>query len=381
MRELLVIMGSGETSPTMVGVHKEAARRPAVLLDTPYAFQENAADISRRACAYFARSVGLPVEVAAKPEDLETAGWIFSGPGSPTYALERWRGPVAETLRQSAATLVFASAAACVLGRVAVPVYEIYKVGADPCWHDGLDLLGDLGLNVAVVPHYDNAEGGTHDTRFAYLGERRLRRMEAALPDGTAVLGVDEHTAVLIDDRVRVRGRGGLTVRRAGASTVVPAGETLTLDELRALTRGGAVRRTPARTAAPAEPPRPTLKQTVLDARARFAAAEPAERVRLILGLEAAIADWTDDTEEDEGTDWARAVLRSLVTRLGASAALNGAVPALVAVRDELRAAGLYPLADRVRDALASGGVHLRDTPAGTFWDVGGQDARSRETS
>ena len=64
---ILAIMGSGETSPTMVTVHKAlvgelgVTRPDAVLLDTPYAFQENAADISARAVAYFASSVGLDV--------------------------------------------------------------------------------------------------------------------------------------------------------------------------------------------------------------------------------------------------------------------------------------------------------------------------------
>ncbi len=68
---LLVIMGSGETSPTMVTIHKELAarlgsgRHSAILLDTPYSFQENAADISARAQAYFARSVGLEVAVVS----------------------------------------------------------------------------------------------------------------------------------------------------------------------------------------------------------------------------------------------------------------------------------------------------------------------------
>ncbi|MFD2353107.1 hypothetical protein ACFSTC_33200 [Nonomuraea ferruginea] len=92
MPGLLVLMGSGETSPTMVEVHRAAARRlrpgaRAVLLDTPYAFQENAADISARARRYFARSVGLDVEVAP---GVAGADWVFSGPGSPTYALDRW---------------------------------------------------------------------------------------------------------------------------------------------------------------------------------------------------------------------------------------------------------------------------------------------------
>ncbi len=181
-------MGSGETSPTMVTIHKALvaklgnADHGAILLDTPYAFQENASEISARARSYFARSVGLKVEVAsdaapARLAAIRSADWVFCGPGSPSYALARWRGgPVADALRDRIAAgtgiTVIASAAAAVTGFVAVPVYEIYKVGAEPHWLDGLDLFGVLGLKVAVIPHYDNAEGGTHDTRFCYLGER-----------------------------------------------------------------------------------------------------------------------------------------------------------------------------------------------------------------
>ena len=94
---------------------------------------------------------------------------------------------------------VLASAAAATIGFAAVPVYEIYKAGAAPHWLDGLDLLGVLGLKVAVIPHYDNAEGGNHDTRYCYLGERRLSRLERDLPADAAVLGVDEHTAAIFD--------------------------------------------------------------------------------------------------------------------------------------------------------------------------------------
>src|SRR5215475_306728 len=116
--QVLAIMGSGETSPTMVTVHKALVAglggqpAEALLLQTPYAFQENCADISARARQYFARSVGLTVGVfpdddepagqgdgpgpntgagpagpaAARLAPLRTAGWVFSGPGSPTYA-------------------------------------------------------------------------------------------------------------------------------------------------------------------------------------------------------------------------------------------------------------------------------------------------------
>ena len=122
--------------------------------------------------------------------------------------------------------VVFASAAALTLGRWTVPVYEIYKVGEDPHWLDGLDLLRHTGIDGLVIPHFNNAEGGNHDTRFCYLGARRLAVMRSLLPAAMTIIGVDEHTALTIDldaalasvsglgtvtiiDRFRVRCVGG----------------------------------------------------------------------------------------------------------------------------------------------------------------------------
>ncbi|MEV4188912.1 hypothetical protein AB0J28_46505, partial [Streptosporangium canum] len=72
--------------------------------------------------------------------------------------------------RARAGVTVLASAAACTAGIAAVPVYEIYKVGAEPHWREGLDLLGALGVQVAVIPHYDNAEGGPDGPRWTVRG-------------------------------------------------------------------------------------------------------------------------------------------------------------------------------------------------------------------
>src|SRR5579864_5519484 len=111
MPRLLCIMGSGETTPTMVSVHADLLSRlgprpvPAVLLDTPFGFQENAADISEKTVAYFRERVGFPIAVAtfrnreeATPLEYETmlsrvaeARYVFAGPGSPSYALRQWR--------------------------------------------------------------------------------------------------------------------------------------------------------------------------------------------------------------------------------------------------------------------------------------------------
>jgi len=450
--QVLAIMGSGETSPTMVTVHKALVAgmggQPAgaLLLQTPYAFQENCADISARARQYFDRSVGLTVSVfpddepagqghgpgaglaAARLTPLRTAGWVFSGPGSPTYALARWDASgVSQALRDRIAAghglTVMASAAAATIGCATLPVYEIYKAGADPHWLGGLDLLGLLGLPVALIPHYNNTEGGTHDTRYCYLGERRLARMERELPAGAAVLGVDEHTAAVIDlaaATLAVTGRGTVTIRRAGQSTVLPAGTILSLADLRGLIRGearaagvtGAAGRTsPEASGSPASPddrdtgfaaPLPLPELTAL-ARERFEAADRAGdvpgMVTAILDLEAAITDWATDTEEDQGTAQSRAVLRGLITALGQRTAelaaraarparLAGLIPAaggscapsgplgavvepLLTLRAELREQGAWPAADTIRDALTAAGFQLQDTADGTRWTLG----------
>ncbi|MFB4263866.1 hypothetical protein [Nonomuraea sp. GTA35] len=395
MPGLLVLMGSGETSPTMVEIHRAAARTlragaRAVLLDTPYAFQENHADISARARGYFARSVGLDVEVASA---IAGADWVFSGPGSPTYALDRWAGSgvagdLRARIRARAGVTVLASAAACTAGLATVPVYEIYKVGAEPHWREGIDLLEPLGLRAVLIPHFDNAEGGTHDTRYCYLGERRLSRMERELPPGTAVLGLDEHTALIIDlesESVRVAGRGGLTVRRPGSLAILPTGTTTDLGELRRLAEGraGAPVPLPPLDAVADAPAEVTLEETIRSCEELFkTAADRPDMVaaaQAVLDLEAEIVKWAADTEEDAGgVEQARELMRLLIARLGELAQAAGrrseGLPALVEplleLRAELRGKGCYDVADAVRDAMARGGVAVEDTPDGPRWSA-----------
>jgi cyanophycinase-like exopeptidase len=427
---ILAIMGSGETAPTMVTPHREIVARlgdptpRAVLLDTPYGFQENAAEITERAVEYFGHRVQLTIEAAgflgplaadqtqrtpiaeaAALSRLRTAGFVFAGPGSPSYALSVWRGsPVPEALATKLAeggAVVFSSAAALTLGRFSVPVYEIYKVGHPVHWLDGLDLLRAAGFegSCVVIPHYDNAEGGTHDTRFCYLGERRLAAMEAMLPDDAWVLGIDEHTVLTVDldsKTVVVSGRGGLTVRRRSASRVFPAGERLTLDALLAAARGvtPAAGREPepafaaehagaASNEAAAPGQRSPLLTEVTRLEQAFEAAiagrKASEAAEAILNLDRAIAEWSADTLQTDDPERARAVLYSLVQRLGEAAAgglrdprelLAPLVESLITLRGELRAAKAWELADRVRDRLIAARIELRDTPAGTVWEL-----------
>lgn len=224
-----------------------------------------------------------------------------------------------------------------------------------------------------MIPHYDNAEGGTHDTRYCYLGERRLRLMEPDLPPDTAVLGVDEHTACLLDLDARtatVLGHGAVTVRRRGASTAFPTGSALSLDQLMAAG------------AAPAAPfARPTGEiPSLRGAAGRLGQAfdgaltdrDISAAVAAALELEQVLSDWAADTEAGD-LELARAALRGMLVRLGEVAAAGVPDPReplvpLVELRDEARAERSWRAADRLRDRLSAAGVELRDTPEGTDW-------------
>ncbi len=170
---------------------------------------------------------------------VRNARYVFAGPGSPTYALRKWSGTVVPSLLKEklrhGGGITFSSAAALTLGTSTIPVYEIYKVGEDPHWLTGLDVLGEAGIRAAVIPHYNNAEGGTHDTRFCYLGERRLSMIEPALPEGAFVLGIDEHTAITFDldsGSATISGLGLVTVRAKGRSQTFSVGSELTVAQI-----------------------------------------------------------------------------------------------------------------------------------------------------
>ncbi len=449
---ILVLMGSGETAPTMIKPHRAVFERlgpdpvPAVILDTPYGFQENADDISARAVDYFASSVGRSVAVASlrrrETDDalghqraiaqVAAARWVFAGPGSPTYSLRQWRGGEVPALLADklahGGCVSFASAAALTLGRYGVPVYEIYKSGDDPYWADALDLVEPwLGPNVAIIPHYDNAEGGNHDTRFCYLGERRLRILEDRLPDDGWVLGVDEHTGCVIDIEAAtatVTGLGSVTVRRRGRDVVVPAGTTVSIGELQSMARGkggslvthgtavpstrgagdddadgrhggsiGAGRAantttasatTPTAdavaTASDATPLHAEIRRIEGDFNRAVAASDVDGAVRTVLELDDTLEAWSGDTTQSDAGDRARAALRRMVVALGTLAARGAQDPrevlapyvdALLAERAAARADRRFADADRIRDALVAASVEVRDTPAGTEWAMG----------
>ena len=227
---LIALLGSGETSAAGGQMLDMVASRLPVplnlrVMETPAGFELNANRVAGRVAEFAAarlqnykpdikmiaaRKRGTPnsPDSPAVLEPLIDAQMIFMGPGSPSYAVRQLQGSLAwdyiQALHRMGAAMVLASAATISIGQVALPVYEIYKVGEDPHWKPGLDLLKPYGLSLSFIPHWNNAEGGSElDTSRCFIGMERFEKLCAELPKGTTMIGLDEHTGVIIDLEAR----------------------------------------------------------------------------------------------------------------------------------------------------------------------------------
>ena len=407
-RGIIAIMGSGETTDSMVRVHRYLLQKltppvKAVFIDTPAGFQMNADDLFDKTEEYFIKRLGQGMEHVAfkasanlSPYEAEKAfqilrrsDYIFVGPGSPTYALKNWSGtPIPQIIFervQSGACFIAASAAALTLGRFTLPVYEIYKVGEELHWVEGMDLLGRFGLNIVVIPHWNNAEGGTHDTRFCYMGEPRLIRLEALLPEDIPILGIDEHTACILDfeeEKVLIRGIGGLTLRHRGSQKIFKDGESLPWDEFKGLAtpsiqeKPGDIPKIQA--AGPAVEPFMEQVKFFKESFDRHLQNHQGEAlIDVLMTLDKIIWKSSKDFEDEDLISQAREMLRGMVVQLGlrfnecpkdVRSILAPLMDILLDIRSRLRAIKQWEMADDIRHQLLQSGIIIEDTPQGPQW-------------
>lgn len=239
------MMGSGETAPNVRRAYEwmfERIEDPirVAVMETPAGFEPNSYAVAAELAEYVQVSLQNfhpTVEViparkkgtAFSPDDPEIveplyrANVIMSGPGSPTYAARQFRDSLAWQVMIAryllGANVVFSSAMTLAASRFTMPVYEIYKVGEDLHWQDGLNLLGLFGLSTVHVPHWNTNSGGAEvDTTRCYVGQGRYQQMVEMLPPGQRIVGLDDHTAIVIQPgtrQVRVIGVGTCTLPQA----------------------------------------------------------------------------------------------------------------------------------------------------------------------
>ncbi|MDY6856136.1 MAG: hypothetical protein SWO11_15820 [Thermodesulfobacteriota bacterium] len=401
----LTLMGSGEMTSSMVNVHRyildRIEERPvqAVFLDTPAGFQLNADILSAKASEYFSlhfnvrmepisfksASQAKPLQTADAAFRIEKADLIFAGPGSPTYAIDNWQGNrIGQAIHSrlySGGNLVFASAASLTVGHYSIPVYEIYKVGQMPFWAFGLDLLSKKGIDLAVIPHWNNTEGGNHDTRYCYMGEPRLKELESMLPDSAVILGIEEHTACIIDlkeEKCMVMGVGQVAIRYDGRERYFPNGTSFDLQELRPEKTG--IKKTAKKM--PHEIPDIPLLTRVDELQREFLTAIReddhvirAAQVLIKLAEASHLARDAGSGAKDliPAQDMLTEMLKVLAGRLkeiteGTQTLTNSLVEMLINIRADLRGDRQWRLADTIRSGLASLGVIVEDNLDGTHW-------------
>jgi hypothetical protein len=134
------------------------------------------------------------------------------------------------------ATLVFSSAATISIGAWVLPVYEIYKVGEDVHRKDGLDLFADFGMDLNFIPHWNNAEGGIDlDTSRCFMGIERFKQWRSLLPAENTILGLDEHSGVIMDFEAgtcEVHGVSSVTVLKNAEESMHSSGSVFSLKTL-----------------------------------------------------------------------------------------------------------------------------------------------------
>ena len=411
-RGKIVLMGSGELTATMVEVHKglldqlQGSPR-AAFLDTPAGFQLNVDQISRKAVEYFRSHVQQPLAISSfKSREnttdfdaekafhiLRESAYILIGPGSPTYAVDQWNGsPVPEIFTQcvnNGGCLVAASAAALTVGRFTLPVYEIYKVGQKLHWAEGMNILGNFGFNLVVIPHWNNAEGGTHDTRFCFMGKPRFQKLVALFTEKIPVFGLDEHTACILNletDEAEIKGIGTVTLRSDDREVTFKTGDRFPLNVL----RGGPVASDWKPAAAAAlksyevnDSRHDTFWDRVHSLEASFhkglAGHDARESTNALLELDRTIWQAQTDLENEEFITQARDTLRDLIVLLGTELAsspkneaecLTPLVDALLKLRQNFRANKQWAEADAIRDILYRVDITVEDAKNGSRWQL-----------
>jgi len=355
----LVIMGSGETAPGMTKVHRELlsglGEVKAVNLDTPYGFQLNVPQMTQKLVDYFKVSLQTDlkplsfinyekssgVERELFRQSVREANYVFAGPGSPSYALAQWKGlDLQEDLLHvidNGGVVCFSSAAALTLGAFTAPIYEIYKAGAEPYWLEGLNLMGLLGINCAVIPHFNNAEGQDYDTSCCYLGKVRLEALEEVLTDAHSTLGIDEHTALLINIEkqvLEVIGKGHAYWRANRISTELDSSSSI--NEIKELNS-----RLPIQSR--------SQKPTIITANG-----DPIALAKIV---------------ENGGEDALKALVQ-LVTLVNDPKTQENLIDELLQLRTNLKKEGSYIIADKVREILFRNKIQIEDTTNGSNWKL-----------
>jgi hypothetical protein len=252
----IILFGSGETLPSSGPAYDYVASEISnsldiSILETPAGFQLNSENVAQNVADFIGKrlqnynpKIHL-IPARAKKTDFSpndttilepmlSSNWVFMGPGSPTYTVRQLKNSLAlkylTWLHYLGTALTFSSAAVLAISSLTIPIYEIYKVGEDLHWIDGLNFLDNYGLDIVWVPHWNNHDGGENlDTSRCFMGIKRFDTLKGMLKSQKTIIGIDEQTALCLPfsnkNSCMIFGKGSVTIIKGNNKVTFKKGE------------------------------------------------------------------------------------------------------------------------------------------------------------
>jgi cysteinyl-tRNA synthetase len=217
------------------------------------------------------------------------------------------------------------------------------------------------------------------------MGASRFESLKCLLREDVSILGLDEHTACIIDlshERVSVVGIGSVTLQSRGRESTYDSGSSFSLSAFSEGRADLSKKATLGPAIAEAETENEGSYWKEIHA-FQEAFKEGLERqqyhksTNALLGIDQAVWKASQDLEHDEFISQGREILRELIVLLGneiealpksREACLNGIVETLLEAREQCRQSRRWSEADAIRAWLQEAGIAVEDTQSGSVW-------------
>jgi cysteinyl-tRNA synthetase len=211
--------------------------------------------------------------------------------------------------------------------------------------------------------------------------------LERILPPEVVILGIDEHTACIMDfqaEQILFKGVGTVTIRRGQFQKVYRDGENLSIAEFRKfiIPLSGPSHGIPLSSLSSPPPPEIFLEK-IEHLQRNFESLlqenKGAAVVDILVQLDKLIWKSCKEFEDEERIAKARETFRTLIVHLGlrfdecpkdVPAILAPLMNILLEVRGKLRLAKQWAAADEIRNRLLQAGILIEDAPGGSRWHL-----------
>jgi cysteinyl-tRNA synthetase len=221
------------------------------------------------------------------------------------------------------------------------------------------------------------------------MGEPRFHQLSEQLPSDVSILGIDEHTACIINlytKEITIKGLGQITLRNASGSMVFDKGDRFPLNVFQGAAFESSQKKSTPETIYPtpdAIKGNDAFWDQIHSLRNAFQLGLNANDLKQVtnalLEMDSTIWRAHGQKESEELISQARELLRDSLVDLGSAlsgspisreACLSPLIRIFVDLREVFRKQKKWHEADEVRSSLSRCGVIINDTPAGPRWQL-----------